>query len=80
MGVIPGHIKNEVVVLGAHRDGEGFCSFWDSRTNISISLGDGSERSNFRYRVCFRGNPWLGGPVKDRMEALKDNRHCKLGR
>lgn len=80
MGVIPGHIKNEVVVLGAHRDGEGFCSFGIPSTNISVSLGDGSERSNLRYSVCIRGNPWLWGPDEEWMEALEDNPHCKLGR
>lgn len=79
MGVIPGHIKSEVVVLGAHRDGEGLCSSGIPELTC-LSLGDGSERSDLRYRVCFRGNPWLRSPVKEGMEAIEDNRHCKLGR
>jgi N-acetylated-alpha-linked acidic dipeptidase len=44
MGVIPGHVKSEVVVIGAHRDGEYLRSFVIA-TQILIfsSLGNGSQ-------------------------------------
>ena len=41
MGVIPGHIKDEVVVLGNHRDGESKFCLWEVSNVLTylVSLG-----------------------------------------
>ena len=40
MGVVPGHIKDEVIIVGVHRDGSLLKSFFDSVALIpSLSMG-----------------------------------------
>ena len=40
MGVIPGHIKDEVIIVGVHRDGSLLKSFFDSIALIlPLSMG-----------------------------------------
>jgi hypothetical protein len=80
MGVIPGHVKNEVVVIGAHRDGEHLRSVMTpAQILIFSSLGNGSEWSILRDCISVRGNSRLWGPTKGRMESFEDNSHYKLG-
>lgn len=45
MGVIPGHIKNEVVVVGNHRDGMRLFIITVDQLNLfSCSMGHGCHR------------------------------------
>lgn len=75
MGVIPGHIKDEVIVIGNHRDGQwsGF-TLACSELIANYSLGDGCHGSFFGNSVCPRSRSRLWCASQERLEAVTHHR------
>ena len=76
---IPGHIADEVVMVGNHRDGKYYRSDDCHVVDISFSLGHGSSGSYFWYCVPPWSRSWIFSPAEKWMETFANDCFCQLG-
>lgn len=56
MAALPGRLKDEVVILGCHRDGQWFIGTnLFAEVSVLYSLGHWRRRPYIRYRISTRG-------------------------
>lgn len=77
MGVIPGYIKDEIVVVGNHRDGKSPVGviLASSKHSYQDSLGYGCNRPFVGHCVHTRIRTRTGRPFQEGVETSEDPRH-----